>query len=82
MISMHDSQKIELMFVLSEFTKQGIARLLWQHVRKICEEQGSRSFWARSSGNAIPVYQSFGFESRGAPSTSYGITYQLMELEI
>ena len=82
MISMHDLQKIELMFVLSEFTKQGIARLLWQHVRKICENQGSRSFWVRSSSNAIPVYQSFGFESRGVPSTSYGVTYHLMELEI
>lgn len=82
MISMHDLQKIELMFVLSEFTKQGIARLLWQHVRKKCEDQGNHFFWARSSSNAIPVYQSFGFESRGAPSSSYGITFQLMELEI
>ena len=81
MICVRGLQKIELMFVLSRFTKRGIAAALWQQVKKVCEGQGSHLFWVRSSSNAIPVYQSFGFEAKGAPCTNYGITYQLMELE-
>ena len=81
MICVRGWQKIELMFVLPESSNQGIARMLWQHVKMICEKRGYYSFWVRSSSNAIPVYQSFGFVTQGELSSSYGITYQLMELE-
>lgn len=80
MISIRDQQKVDQLFVLPGYFRQGIATQLWWHAsRHALKCNRSGYYWVKSSSMAVPVYKSFGFHCVGSQHTSNGITYQMME---
>lgn len=76
-ISIKNGSHVYHLFVSSAFQGKGIARLLWEHARKLT---GSGSYSLRSSIYAVPVYQRFGFVESGPVGYKDGIVFQAMEL--
>ena len=64
------------LFVHEDFQGQGLARSLWERVLAECDTE---IITVRSSLNAIPVYQKFGFKIKGPVLEKEGIYYQAME---
>ena len=80
-MAMINSEKIDHMFVLWDYRKQGICKKLWAAEKKACSENGKNSFfWVRSCSDAEPVYETSGFRHRGERTTVTGISFQYMEL--
>lgn len=80
-LAMLDYEKIDHMFVLPSFRRQGISEMLWITAKQHClRHHHSPLFWVRSSSFAKPVYESFGFQAKGAKETINGISFQYMEL--
>lgn len=63
-IALRDGQHLYHLFVHPMFHRQGIGRLLWQHMRQIT---GSRIVTVNSALPAVPAYRSFGFVPNGEP---------------
>jgi len=75
-----DNEKIDHMFVLSEYRNKGIASSLWAEVQTICSKSGKgHYYWVRSSSYAEPVYESFGFRAVAERQQANGISFRLME---
>lgn len=75
-IALRDGQHLYHLFVHPMFHRQGIGRLLWQH---LLQATGSRTITVRSSLAAVPVYRSFGFTPSGEPQLRRCPAYLPME---
>ena len=76
-ISLKKPNHLYHLFVSERFQGKGIARLLWEHLKK---NDPSASFFLRSSVYAIPVYKRFGFFESGDLGQKDGVSFQPMEL--
>lgn len=84
MISIYQLEKIDQLFVAPGATGKGIARALWNHAEYATDatlpgRENHGYYWVRSSSQAVPVYQHFGFSKVGEQQSSNGIRFQLME---
>ena len=84
MLVFFEMQKLDQFFVHPDYLGKGIGKQLWLRaladIKRFNQGQDT-ALWVRSSTYAIPVYQSFGFQSEGSPENSNGITFQLMRRE-
>lgn len=64
------------LFVAEPFQGRGIARVLWENASAYCE---CTCYTVRSSLQAVPVYERFGFISIGPIDEKAGVRYQAME---
>lgn len=82
-ITMHEYQKLDQLFVDPSFRKKGISRKLWLVAKEHCFRMGNKSrYWVKSSTAAVSVYQSFGFRLTDVRQEKNGITYYPMALEL
>ena len=82
-ITMHEHEKLDQLFVDPSFRNMGISRELWLAAKEHCLKMGNeRGFWVKSSTVAVPVYQAFGFRLTDARQQKNGITYYPMELKL
>lgn len=79
-ITIQDGEKIDQLFVLPDSKNMGIARELWRVTREQYYPKSTK-FWVKASTQAVPVYQSFGFQQEGGCQTSNGISFYRMTLE-
>lgn len=78
-ISVKQSGHLYHLFVSEKYQGKGISRLLWDHILKNSE---CKTFSARSSLYAIPIYKRFGFYESGTIETKDGVSFQPMELRV
>lgn len=78
-ISLKGRSHLFHLFVLPEYQGNGIARMLWEHVKLL---SGSPVYTLRSSLFAVPIYKKFGFYVSGDVQEKEGICYQPMELRV
>lgn len=64
-------------FVAEDYQGQGISRALWDSIQT---QNYSKTWTVRSSLNAVPVYETFGFRSEGEPQEKNGLAFQPMSL--
>ncbi len=76
-LSVKSGSHLYHLFVAEAVQGQGIARRLWQYARS---HLGASAYTVRSSLNAVPVYQAFGFVKSGPVGTRDGISFQPMVL--
>lgn len=82
-ITMHEYQKLDQLFVDSAYRKLSIAKKLWLAAKAHCNQMGNKTgYWVKSSTIAIPVYESFGFRLDDKRQQKNGITYYPMVLEM
>lgn len=82
-ITMHEHEKLDQLFVDPSFRNMGISRELWLAAKEHCFKMGNKSgYWVKSSTVAIPVYKSFGFRLTDVRQQKNGITYYPMVLEL
>jgi GNAT superfamily N-acetyltransferase len=72
---LRDARHVYHLFVRQELHRQGVARALWERLRKSSE---SSFFTVNSSLFAVPVYQRLGFVSSGDKQSRNGVTVQPM----
>ncbi len=70
------------LFVSADHHRRGIGRLLWQHVRQHCLDQGEDvSMTVNSSTFAQPFYRSLGFVPAGPTEEHEGVIFHPMRIE-
>ena len=79
-IAMRDRTHLFHLFVLPKFQRQGLARDLWQRVRKMAGASGGQAFTVNSSLFAVPVYESFGFKAVSQPVQKDGVVFVPMRI--
>ena len=80
-ITIHDNEKIDQLFVDPSYRNLKISTKLWQAAKSICSKKGNRDgYWVKSSTVAVPVYESFGFQLDGKRQQKNGIVYYPMVL--
>ena len=83
LIAIHKLQTIDQLFVIPEKRRQGIALELWNTAKTICIERGNKApSRVKSSTQAVPVYESFGFRVTGPKETQDGVSFTSMEMEL
>ena len=83
LIAIHKLQTIDQLFVIPEKRRQGIALELWNTAKAICIERGNKApSRVKSSTQAVPVYESFGFRVTGPKETQDGVSFTSMEMEL
>ncbi len=75
-ISIKDKNHLYHLFVQADHQGRGIARQLWQTAS---EASPAKQVTVRSSLNAVPVYEKFGFRKTSPPEHKKGIQYQPMK---
>ncbi|NMC56609.1 MAG: GNAT family N-acetyltransferase [Eubacteriaceae bacterium] len=70
---------ISLLFVKKEYHRRGIARNLFDTVKKICKGKNIDSISVNSSPYATEVYHHLGFIDKGQEQTINGIRFTPME---
>jgi len=82
-IAIRKLQTIDQLFVIPERRRQGIAGELWNTAKAICVERGNKGpSRVKSSTQAVPVYESFGFRVAGPKETHDGVSFTQMEREL
>jgi len=83
-IEIRNDSHIALLFVSSEYHKQGIAKALRAKVMDLCITRVSdlEEFTVNSSTFAIPIYKKMGFSICGEKQTKDGIVFTPMKLKI
>lgn len=76
---MRDQTHLFHFFVAESFQRQGLGRQLWQRAR-VNMPSAAAGFTVNASLQAIPVYESFGFEKQGTVKMEHGVTFQPMRL--
>lgn len=75
-VAIRDKTHLFHLFVASHFQRTGLARELWNRVRKPAVR-----YTLHSSINAVPAYERFGFVVAGKQQQVHGIVFQPMQLE-
>lgn len=75
-VGLESANQAGLSMVYPMFHRQGIGRLLWQH---LLQATGSRTITVRSGLAAVLVYRSFGFTPIGEPQLNCCPAYLPME---
>ncbi len=78
MITLRNAHHISLLFVDSDYQRQGIGRSL---IRAIFQKAGTRKLTVFSSPYGIPFYHSIGFKDTGKEEVRDGIRYTPMIYE-
>ena len=82
-ITMHNYEKLDQLFVHPDSRNMKVATKLWQAAEKMCSENGNKGkYWTKSSTLAVNVYRSFGFRLDGDRMKQKGIIFYPMVLEI
>ncbi|MDP6535831.1 MAG: GNAT family N-acetyltransferase [Gammaproteobacteria bacterium] len=80
-IAIKELHKLDQLFVIPAKRRQGVALELWNAARSLCIERGNTgAFRVKSSSQAIPVYESFGFRVTGDRETRDGVSFTPMDL--
>lgn len=83
MITLRNISHISLLFVEEAYHRRGIGRALVEYVETYLKEETGASFiTVDSSPYGIAFYESLGFIARGGLTTTQGITYLPMKLEL
>lgn len=81
LIAMRDQTHLFHLFVAEPFQRKGLGRRLWEQAKARVNAQNAASgFTVNASLNAVPVYESFGFEKQGRIRVAHGVTFQPMRL--
>jgi predicted GNAT family N-acyltransferase len=82
MIEIRDYQHISLLFVDSNYHRQGIGKKLWIEAFKKCIHSSSKvtSFTVNSSPFAVPIYEKLGFSKVSEEQVVTGIRFYQMLL--
>lgn len=81
--ALRDNRHIHHLFVSPAYQRQGIASLLWQHLKESAIRSGNtEGFTVNSSLYAVPVYSRWGFISTTGPQTKNGVSFQPMQLAL
>ena len=82
MIEIRDYQHISLLFVDSNYHRQGIGKKLWIEAFKKCIQSSSKvtSFTVNSSPFAVPIYEKLGFSKVSEEQVVNGIRFYPMLL--
>jgi ribosomal protein S18 acetylase RimI-like enzyme len=78
-VAIRGGSHLHHLFVDEAYQRKGLGRQLWDTVRGLCP---SPEYMLRSSMQAIPVYEKFGFEISGDVSEKEGIQFQPMRMEV
>ena len=81
-IGYRDDSHINLLFVLEEYHKNGIAKALFNLVQEKCIEKGTKVMTLNSSPYAHNVYIKFGFKDRDGIQEVDGIKFYQMYKEV
>lgn len=79
-ITIKNWEKLDQLYILPKYHKQGIASSLWETARRTCRDSGYGAiFSVRSSTYAVPVYQKFGFQKCGPRNANNGSAFTPMK---
>ncbi len=82
-IAIKDYSHMFHLFVDKSHHKRGIAKMLWDEMRRYSLERGNRGFFTLNSTTyALPVYKRWGFEITSKAKSAYGIRYTPMKLVV
>ena len=80
-VALRDGRHLYHLFVASGHQGRGLARMLWDIVRRRAQESGNPGeFTVNASMNAVPVYERFGFKATSEIVRSHGLVYLPMRL--
>lgn len=80
-VALRDGRHLYHLFVAPRHQGRGLARTLWDVVRRRAEESGNPGeFTVNASLNAVPVYERFGFEATAEVVRAHGLVYLPMRL--
>ena len=78
-ITVKDHAKIDQLFVIPRYRRQGVAKALWEEALRLCKtHHGASQFSVLSSTMGVPMYRAFGFHLVGPKQTVKGITFYPM----
>jgi GNAT superfamily N-acetyltransferase len=80
-VAVRDNRHLYHLFVADAFSRQGLARRLWQVAHDACRDAGNVGEYTVNSSNfAVEMYRKFGFVETGPPETRNGVRYVPMKL--
>lgn len=79
-VAIRNGSHLYHLFVLPGRQRQGLGRQLWQHARQALFDPAATTLTVNSSANAVPVYESFGFQVSGARVEHHGVAFVPMRL--
>lgn len=82
MLAMRDSNHISLLFVLSDFHRQGIGRMLFAQAKKYAMLHLKRKITVNASPYGLPFYRAIGFREVSMESVVDGVRSTPMEAKI
>lgn len=82
MMAMRDSEHISLAFVMGDFHRQGIGRMLYAEAKRHALSHGKRSITVNASPYGVPFYRAVGFKETDMELIADGIRYTPMKAKI
>lgn len=80
-VAIRDNKHLYHLFVASQFQKRGFSVQLWNYIKAEATRLGNPGeFTVNSTPYAVPVYESFGFQSTGEKVETNGIAFIPMKL--
>lgn len=80
-VALRDGRHLYHLFVAPRHQGRGLARTLWDIVRRRAQEAGNPGeFTVNASLNAVPVYERFGFKATSEVVRSHGLVYLPMRM--
>lgn len=82
MLAMRDCQHISLAFVMADFHRQGIGRMLYSEAKKYAASNRKRRITVNASPYGLPFYRAVGFKETDMENVTDGIRSTPMEARI
>lgn len=79
-VALRDNSHLFHLFVAKPYQGKGLSKQLWNLVKLQAVQKGNQGvFTVNASLNAIPVYEKFGFITKGGVQQTHGIAFQAMQ---
>jgi len=82
MLAMRDCQHISLAFVMADFHRQGIGRMLYSQAKKYASLHLKRKITVNASPYGLPFYRAIGFKETDMENVVDGVRSTPMEAKI
>lgn len=82
MLAMRDCQHISLAFVMADFHRQGIGRMLYSQAKKYAALHLKRKITVNASPYGLPFYRAIGFKETDMENVVDGVRSTPMEFKI
>ena len=82
MLAMRDSNHISLLFVMGDFHRQGIGRMLYAQAKKYAALHLKRKITVNASPYGLPFYRAMGFKVTDMENVIDGVRSTPMEVKI